>query len=114
MSASPLANRDLHRNRRGFLADFATWDREVAMALAAEEGLKLRDKHWAVLEFLRDYFAEHDFPPSPRVILQGLGERLTRPGVAPKRRDLETLFPNGGCKQACRLAGLPDYYCHSC
>jgi tRNA 2-thiouridine synthesizing protein E len=28
--------------------------------------------------------------------------------------DVKRLFPKGGIKQACRIAGLPDFYCHAC
>lgn len=114
MSATQLAGRDVQFNRRGHLAEFDAWDRDLAQALATREGLTLVDAHWAVLDFLRAYYRQNDFAPSPRVILREIGERLGRPGLSAKRRDLEALFPNGGCKQACRLAGLPDYFCHSC
>jgi len=114
MPATQLAGRDVELNKHGHLADFDAWDRELAQALAAAEGLALEDSHWIVLDFLREYYDDNDFAPSPRVILREIGERLARPGLAAKRRDLEALFPNGGCKQACRLAGLPDYFCHAC
>lgn len=114
MSAIPLAGHDIQLNRRGFLADFGTWNRDVARTLAAAEGLTLRDEHWILLDFLRDYYSRHGFAPSSRVILREIGEQLAWPGHPARRRDLEALFPDGGCKQACRLAGLPDYFCHAC
>jgi sulfur relay (sulfurtransferase) DsrC/TusE family protein len=30
------------------------------------------------------------------------------------KQTLREIFPMGGCKHACRLAGLPESYCHSC
>lgn len=113
MSAMLIAGRALEFNPKGFLARFADWDREVAEGLAAEEGLKLSDCHWRVIDFLREYFHTYDHPPSPRLIIRGIGERLTMNAPC-TRKTLEALFPGGGCKQACRIAGLPTYYCHSC
>jgi tRNA 2-thiouridine synthesizing protein E len=108
-----IAGRELELNQKGHLAHFADWDRDVAEALAAGEGLVLTDCHWRVINFLRDYYHTHEHPPSPRLVIRGVGEHLTMNAPC-TRKTLEALFPEGGCKQACRVAGLPDYYCHSC
>jgi tRNA 2-thiouridine synthesizing protein E len=113
MSAMHIAGRELEFNQKGHMVHFDHWDREVAQALAAEEGLTLSDCHWAVIEFLREYYAKYDHPPSPRLVLNAVGAKLTLNAPC-TRKTLEALFPDGGCKQACRIAGLPDYYCHTC
>ena len=102
-----------HLNKKGYLAHFDAWDRDLALTLAAEEGLKLTECHWRVIAFLRDYYATHEIPPSPRVVIKSIGAAISE-HVPCTRRHLEALFPNGGCQQACRIAGLPDYYCHGC
>ncbi len=84
MSSMQVAGRELALGPKGFLASFDAWNHDVAEAMAAEQGLVLTRRHWAVIEFLRDYYSEFGHPPSPRL------------------------------KQACRIAGLPEYYCHSC
>ena len=63
--------------------------------------------------FLRDYYRKYETSPSPRVVVGGIGHKLTLNAPC-TRKTLEALFPQGGCKQACRIAGLPDYYCHAC
>lgn len=113
MTAVQIAGREVQFNKKGHLASFMDWDNDVAEALAAEEGLTLTERHWSVIDFLREYYAFHDIPPSPKVIIRALGHELC-PHTNCTRRDLDRLFPNGGCKQACRIAGLPSYYCHSC
>jgi len=112
MAAMHIAGRELELNPKGYMAHFDLWDREVGEALAAQEGLTLTACHWAVIDFLRDYYATYDHPPSPRLVVKGVGEKLTLNAPC-TRKTLEALFPNGGCKQACRIAGLPDYYCHA-
>jgi tRNA 2-thiouridine synthesizing protein E len=113
MSATLIAGRELETDHRGYLVNFEDWDKAVAESVAAEEGLSLTDCHWAVINFLRDYYGEFEHPPSPRLIVRGIGEQLTLNAPC-TRKTLDALFPDGGCKQACRIAGLPDYYCHAC
>lgn len=113
MPALPNAGQGLRFHPNGHLVDFDAWSKDVAEALAAETGLMLSDCHWTVIEFLRDYYSEFEHPPSTRLVIRGIGARITLNAPC-TRRTLEALFPNGGCKQACRIAGLPDYYCHSC
>jgi tRNA 2-thiouridine synthesizing protein E len=113
MSSMQVAGRELALGPKGFLASFDAWNHDVAEAMAAEQGLVLTRRHWAVIEFLRDYYSEFGHPPSPRLIIQAVGGQLTVDAPC-TRRTLESLFPGGACKQACRIAGLPEYYCHSC
>ena len=114
MSAMQIAGRTgtLELNKRGYLARFKDWDREAALALAAEEGLSLSACHWKVIEFLREYYDTHEIPPSPRVVVKTIGHEISA-HVPCTRKHFDALFPKG-CEQACRIAGLPDYYCHGC
>ncbi len=113
MSSMQIAGRDLEFNGQGYLARFEDWDPSLAEALAEEEGLTLSECHWKVIEFLRDFYHTHELPPSPRVVIRSIGRELSE-HVPCTRKHLDALFPDGGCKQACRVAGLPSYYCHSC
>ncbi|NKN31765.1 TusE/DsrC/DsvC family sulfur relay protein [Marichromatium bheemlicum] len=113
MTATQIAGRALEFDKKGHLVHFEDWDRELAEALAEEEGLTLGECHWKVIEFLRAYYAMHEIPPSPKVVIRTIGSEVSA-HVPCTRKHLEALFPGGGCKQACRIAGLPRYYCHSC
>ena len=113
MSAMQIAGRELQFNNKGHLIHFDDWNREVAEALAEKEELTLTDCHWSMIKYLRDYYAEFETSPSPRLVIKGIGDKLTM-NARCTRKTLEALFPDGGCKQACRIAGLPDYYCHAC
>ncbi|KAA6185076.1 TusE/DsrC/DsvC family sulfur relay protein [Thiohalocapsa marina] len=113
MTAMQIAGRNVQFNKKGHLVSFQDWDNDLAAALAAEDGLKLTPCHWSVINFLRDYYAFHEIPPSPKVIVREIGHQLST-HMPCTRKSLMSLFPNGGCKQACRIAGLPDYYCYAC
>jgi dissimilatory sulfite reductase related protein len=96
----------------GFIRNFDDWNEEIANVVAQQEGLVLSECHWNVIRFVRDYFRRFEIPPSPRIIIREMGAELH--AYRCTYRTLKELFPKGGCKQACRLAGLPDYYCCSC
>jgi len=99
-------------NEDGHLINYEDWNEEVAKILAAQDGLELQECHWETIHFLRNYYQEYEIPPSPRMVIKTVGERLT--GGKCSRKDLEQLFPLGGCKHACRLSGLPEPYCRGC
>jgi tRNA 2-thiouridine synthesizing protein E len=109
MSAVQIAGREVFLNHQGHLTSFTDWDNDVAEAIAFTEGLSLTDCHWNVINFLREYYAFHRFAPSPKVIINAIGDVVSR-HLPCSYRDLDVLFPDGGCRQACRIAGLPDYF----
>ena len=112
MQTLEIGGRPVPVNDKGFLVHFSDWNEDVAKTMAEQDHLELAECHWAAFRFMRGYYAEYEVPPSPRVLIQEVGNQLQeyRCGYG----TLKTLFPLGGCKQACRLAGLPEYYCHAC
>ena len=99
-------------NDDGYLANFSDWNKEVALTLADIDGLKLSDCHWVAINFLRDFYEEYEIPPSDRLMIKSVGEKISKYGCT--KKTLKQIFPKGGCKHACRLAGLPESYCHAC
>lgn len=99
-------------NDDGYLANFSDWNEDVARKLADIDGLELTDCHWVAINFLRDFYRIYEIPPSDRIMIKQIGEKINESGCT--RKHLKQIFPKGGCKHACRLAGLPESYCHSC
>ena len=56
--------------------DVGEWNREIASALAAKEGLLLTDEHWQVINFLRAYYVEQCKPTSARIVADALSARF--------------------------------------
>lgn len=82
----------------GFLTELAQWTRDVAAAIAKEEGLaELTPAHWQVIEYMQREFRENGQVPSIR--------RLNKSGVV-TTKDLYALFPGGPAKKAAKIAGL--------
>ncbi len=97
--------RDIHRDGHGYLLDPADWDKHVAIAIAKEEGLELNDEHWAIIDFMRDYFNEHEIPADARFVFAFLSGHLSKTNKEGRRHFFE-LFPYGYVKQACKIAGM--------
>ncbi|MCX6567261.1 MAG: TusE/DsrC/DsvC family sulfur relay protein [Candidatus Aminicenantes bacterium] len=82
----------------GYLTDFSQWTREIASAVAREEGIaELGPAHWKVVEFMQKEFKENGQAPSIR--------RLNKSGVI-TTKELYELFPGGPVKKAAKIAGL--------
>jgi len=91
----------------GFLVSQDEWDKEVAQAIAAAEGLTLTPDHWDVIEYLRDaYFNNNGEQPNNRAILKAMQEKWA--GRKVDNKTLFDLFPGNPSKQAGKVAGLPE------
>ncbi len=85
--------------KMAILKTCADWDKEIAIELAKQEGIdELTDRHWIVIDFMRNEYETKGDAPSIR--------KLTKEsGVDTK--ELYKLFPKGPAKKAARIAGLP-------
>jgi tRNA 2-thiouridine synthesizing protein E len=83
----------------GFLQEPDLWNEDVAKMFALHDGTgELNDKHWAVINFIREHWLENDMAPMVRKICQHTGLKL---------REIYQLFPMGPARGACKIAGLP-------
>lgn len=112
MATIQIEGRNIELNAKGYLVNFEDWDAAVAEELAKIDHLALSRCHWIAIDFMRDFYRQYEIPPSPRALIKAVGEQIAEQGC--NKKTLEQIFPLGGCKHACRLAGLPDAYCHSC
>ena len=92
----------------GYLAELADWSEEVAQKLAEIEGIELTDKHWDVINYLRDEYINNNLnQPMERVVLKDMGKKW---GSKPSSKDLYLLFPLAPTKQGTKIAGLPEVH----
>ncbi|HEY0835152.1 MAG TPA: TusE/DsrC/DsvC family sulfur relay protein [Azospirillum sp.] len=98
---------DLEKDDNGYLANTADWNEDVAKEIAAAENLgELTQKHWDLINHLREEFLENNgHQPNERAMVKAMSERWGAP-VATK--DLYDLFPMQPSKQAAKVAGLPN------
>jgi TusE/DsrC/DsvC family sulfur relay protein len=86
----------------GFLESFEQWDDRFAEIVASEWQLPdgLTEKHWQIIQYLRDYYRRTGTIPSVFVSCKANGVDVD---------DLLDLFPDGYRRGACRMAGLPFF-----
>jgi tRNA 2-thiouridine synthesizing protein E len=89
----------------GNLINYQEWDKDVALILAAREGIELTQAHWDVLEYLREEYQNNNGnQPMERQINKDMGKRW---GKTVSSKDLYKLFPLAPSKQGNKVAGLP-------
>ena len=99
MGQLKVGEKTLEVDDKGFIQQPEQWDREVAAALARQEGVaELTQEHWRVVDFIRGHYHKHRLAPMVRVLC-----RETRFDL----RKLLALFPTGPAQGACKVSGLP-------
>ena len=99
MATMEIDGRSFEVDGDGFLSDPHIWNKEVANLIAKYDGIEeLTEKHWAIVQIIRDNWEENGMAPMIRKICQDTGIRL---------REIYELFPLGPARGACRVAGLP-------
>jgi TusE/DsrC/DsvC family sulfur relay protein len=95
-----VRGKKIELSEESFLVNHQDWDKEVAELLAKkEEGIEnLTGDHWAVINYIRNYYLENNLAPMVRKLCQNTGFKLSY---------IYELFPSGPAKGACKIAGLP-------
>lgn len=97
--------RVLETDKDGFLQDLSEWTPGLAEHMARRDDLTLGEDHWAVINYIREYYEDYRIAPAVRILIKAMGRKLSRDKG--NSRYLYQLFPYGPAKQACRYAGLP-------
>ena len=105
-------NTNYELNSKGYLLDFDAWNKAFAMEMAREHEVDLTECHWHIIEFLRKYYQEYGIAPDARDIIKQLSEEIS-PDTPCTKKHLEGMFGWGGCKLACKIAGLQNCHCRS-
>ena len=94
-------------NKNGYLEKLEDWNEDVAKVIAESEGIELSQKHWDLINFLRDeYINNASNQPNDRNIVKAMKALWTDEKVDSKSTYL--LFPKQPSKQAAMIAGLPE------
>ncbi len=90
----------------GYLVNVEDWNEDVAKAMAEIEGLALTDKHWDLINYLRDeYINNAGNQPNTRNIVKAMSDKWNE---KIGQKDVYELFPKDPSKQGGRIAGLPE------
>ena len=97
MAVQTIAGKQVNVSKDGYLEDMNEWDKEIANEIAKEVNIDLTDKHFEVIDYLREKTVA--------------GEALTirkvgKSGIVDIKQ-LYKLFPKGPLKFSSKIAGIP-------
>jgi tRNA 2-thiouridine synthesizing protein E len=99
MATRTYAGTTVQVNDEGFMSNPADWNKDIAVAIAKEEGIAdLTPAHWKVIDYCR----------SESTKLGGKSPTLRQitVGTSVQTKELFGLFPKGPAKKVARIAGL--------
>ncbi|MBN1416178.1 MAG: TusE/DsrC/DsvC family sulfur relay protein [Bacteroidales bacterium] len=97
MAEKVLTGITVQVNDEGYFTDPSQWTREMAVEMAKEHGIELTEKHFQVIDFLRQRYLAGEALTIRRVGNAGIVDI----------KGLYQLFPGGPLKISSKLAGIP-------
>ncbi len=97
MAEKTIAGKQVNVSEEGYMEDMSQWNEDVAKEIANEIGIELTDKHFEVLNYLRDKTAAGE-----SLSIRSVGKS----GVVDVK-GLYKLFPKGPLKFSSKIAGIP-------
>jgi tRNA 2-thiouridine synthesizing protein E len=97
MATQTLANVQVNVTEEGYLEDMNQWNEDIAREIANEIGIELTDKHFEVLNYLREKTSAGESLTIRKVGKSGIVDIKT----------LYKLFPKGPLKFSSKIAGIP-------
>jgi tRNA 2-thiouridine synthesizing protein E len=96
MATKTYAGVNVEVNDEGYMTDSSQWTKEIAMEIAKQEGVELTDKHFEVLEFIRNKSAE-----GATLTIRG----INKSGVV-DAKSFYQMFPGAPLKKSTKIAGV--------
>ncbi len=97
MATKTYAGVNIEVNDEGYMTDSSQWTKEVANEIAKEEGIELTDKHFEVIEYIRNKVAA-----GKSLTIRG----INKSGVV-NAKIFYQLFPGAPLKKATKISGVP-------
>ena len=97
MSTKTIAGVEVNLNDEGYMEDASQWTKEIGAEIAKEEGIELTQKHYELIEWIRNKVAAGE-----GLTIRGIGKS----GVV-NAKEFYGLFPGAPLKKATKIAGVP-------
>ena len=98
MATAILGGKSIEVNDEGFITNQEDWSKEIALDIAKNLGIEMTDRHWVVVNYMREDYAKTKKSPTVRRITQNTDVNT---------KELYALFPGGPGKKAANIAGVP-------
>ncbi|MBC3767755.1 TusE/DsrC/DsvC family sulfur relay protein [Neptunicella marina] len=92
-------------DKAGYLLNVDDWSPELALHIAALDGIEMTEEKWEIVNFVRNFYLEFNTSPAIRALVKAMAEKYG-PDIG-NSRYLQRQFPKGPAKQATKIAGLP-------
>ena len=97
MAEKTIAGAQVNVSDDGYLEDMSQWNEDIAKEIANEIGIELTDKHFEVINYLREKTAAGE-----ALSIRSVGKS----GIVTVK-DLYKLCPKGPLKFSSKIAGIP-------
>ncbi|MDH3457283.1 MAG: TusE/DsrC/DsvC family sulfur relay protein [Gemmatimonadota bacterium] len=94
-----FAGHEVDVDHEGYMQKPEQWNKDIALEIAQDVGInELTERHWQVIEYMRERYMEAGSAPSIRALGKESGVPI---------KELYKLFPKGPAKLAARISGIP-------
>ncbi len=97
MATKTYAGVSVDISGEGYLNDPSQWTKEIGTEIAKEEGIELTEKHFELIEFIRNKVNSGD-----ALTIRGIGKS----GIV-DIKGFYQLFPGAPLKKATKISGVP-------
>lgn len=97
MATKTIDGHQVEVNDEGYMLDPEQWNKKIAIEIAKEEGVDLSEKHFAIIDYIR----EKTFKGEALSL-----RRIGKSGVV-DIKEFYQLFPGAPLKKATKIAGVP-------
>ncbi len=97
MSTKTIAGVEINVNDEGYMTEVSQWSKEIGAEIAKEEGIDLTEKHFELIDFIRNKVAAGE-----GLTIRGIGKS----GVV-NAKEFYQLFPGAPLKKATKISGVP-------
>lgn len=89
----------------GYLENLEDWSKELAAHMASNDGIELSERHWDLINFLREAFSDGGTQPNTRNIVKAMSKVW---GEKVSQKDVYALFNGDPSKIAGKYAGVTE------
>ncbi len=97
MSTKTITGIEINVDEDGYMTDTSQWTKEIGTEIAKNEGVELTDKHYELIDFIRNKVSAGE-----GLTIRGIGKS----GVV-NAKEFYALFPGAPLKKATKISGVP-------
>jgi TusE/DsrC/DsvC family sulfur relay protein len=97
MATKVIDGHQVEVNEEGYMINSDQWSKEIAVEIAKEEGVNLTEKHYEIIDHIRQKVAEGEALSLRKIGKSGIVDI----------KEFYKLFPGAPLKKATKIAGVP-------